>query len=152
VHARTVEQKYIGPSRWEFLGELVENRPDHLIFGSGDIWCAADIFRMMKQTGVSGVSVARGCIGNPWIFMQARALLEGEEPTPPSIPQQRTALLDHIDLCTRLHGEKKASRLMRKFGIQFSKHHPQSDEVKKEFIQSESMQNWIAVIDKYYSQ
>lgn len=152
VHARTVDQKYVGPSRWEFLNELVKSRPERLIFGSGDIWCAADIFRMMQQTGVKGVSVARGCIGNPWIFTQARSLMNGEEPKQPTIAQQRVALLDHIELCTRLHGEKKASRLMRKFGIQFSKHHPQSEKVKSEFIQSDSMKKWISVIDAFYSE
>ena len=152
VHARTVDQKYIGPSRWEFLTELVNSRPDCLVFGSGDIWCAADIFRMMEQTGVHAVSVARGCIGNPWIFTQARALMAGEVPKPPTLSQQRDALLKHIELCTRLHGEKKASRLMRKFGIQFSKHHPHSERVKKEFIQSESMKDWVQVIEKHYSE
>jgi len=150
VHARTVEQRYKGPSDWSFLKELTTRRPDALVFGSGDIWCAADIFRMMQQTGVHGVSVARGCIGNPWIFTQARALMAGNQPFPPTIEEQRTALLDHLMLCTQLHGEKKASRLMRKFGIQFSKYHPKTDEVKKHFIQAECKADWIGVIEKFY--
>jgi len=150
VHARTVEQRYKGPSRWKFLEELVSSRSDRLIFGSGDIWCAADIFRMMQQTGVSGVSIARGCIGNPWIFTQARALMAGKEPMPPTMEEQRSALLEHIELCIRLHGEKPASRMMRKFGIRFSVHHPSPEEVKKKFIQVESMEGWQAVVDEYY--
>jgi len=150
VHSRTVEQRYKGPSDWSFLKELTSRRPDALIFGSGDIWCAADIFRMMQQTGVQGVSVARGCIGNPWIFAQARRLMEGQNPLPPSIDQQRNALLEHLMLCTQLHGEKKASRLMRKFGIQFSKYHPAPDEVKRHFIQAESLEDWKSVIEKFY--
>ena len=150
VHPRTVEQRYQGPSDWKFLLELTTNRPDALVFGSGDIWCAADIFRMMLQTGVQGVSVARGCIGNPWIFTQARQLMAGEIPQPPTIEQQRAALLDHLLLCTQLHGEKKASRLMRKFGIHFSTYHPETDEVKKHFIQAESTNEWKTVIKKFY--
>jgi tRNA-dihydrouridine synthase B len=151
VHARTVEQRYIGPSNWPFLKELTTRRPDALIFGSGDIWCAADIFRMMQQTGVHAVSVARGCIGNPWIFNQARALMAGKNPLPPSVTQQRIALEDHIALCMQLHGEKKASRLMRKFGIQFSKYHPQAEDVRKRFIKSQSLQEWKTVIEAFYS-
>ncbi len=150
VHPRTVEQRYQGPSDWTFLSELTSCRPEALIFGSGDIWCASDIFRMMKQTGVHGVSVARGCIGNPWIFIQARQLMNGETPQPPTIAQQRNALQDHLLLCTQLHGEKKASRLMRKFGIQFSKYHPDSNEVKKHFIQAESTSEWANVIKRFY--
>lgn len=150
VHPRTVEQRYVGPSDWSFLKELTTRRPDALVFGSGDIWCAADIFRMMEQTGVHGVSVARGCIGNPWIFTQARALLKGDAPLPPTVEQQRTALLDHIALCTKLHGEKKGSRLMRKFGMQFSKFHPKAEEVRSRFIQSQSLKEWQTVIEEFY--
>ncbi len=151
VHARTVEQKYKGPSKWKFLEDLVRARPNHVIFGSGDVWSAADIFRMMQETGVSGVSIARGCIGNPWIFTQARVLMAGNKPEPPTIEEQRSALLEHIDLCTRLHGDKVASRLMRKFGIRFAIHHPYSEEVKHKFIQVESMQGWKNVVDEFYS-
>ncbi len=150
VHPRTVEQRYRGPSDWLFLSELTTRRPDALVFGSGDIWCAADIFRMMKQTGVHGVSVARGCIGNPWIFTQARKLMAGSYPHHPTIEEQRTVLLEHLFLCNQLHGEKKGSRLMRKFGIQFSKFHPETDEVKQGFIKAESIKEWKNVIEKFY--
>jgi tRNA-dihydrouridine synthase B len=150
VHARSVEQKYLGASRWSFLKDLVIARPDMLIFGSGDIWCAADIFRMMEQTGVHGVSVARGCIGNPWIFQQARALMDGKEPALPTLMQQRSALLEHFSLSTSLHGEKAASRMMRKFGIKFSQHHDNAEEVRMRFIQVKSMAEWTAVLDEYY--
>ena len=150
VHGRSVEQRYNGPSRWEFLTELVKERPEALIFGSGDIMCAEDIFKMMEQTGVHGVSVARGCIGNPWIFAQARAIMEGREPKVPTIQEQRHALLRHFELCTDLHGEQTASRLMRKFGISFSKFHPKSEEVRKEFIGIHSAGEWKRVLDTYY--
>ena len=150
VHARSVEQKYNGPSKWDFLTSLVQKRPDALVFGSGDIWCASDIFSMMKQTGVYGVSIARGCIGNPWIFTQARALMAGKKPQNPTIQEQRSVLLEHFELCMQLHGEKLASRLMRKFGIKFSQHHPQSDEVKNKFIRVQSLGDWQNVISEHF--
>jgi tRNA-dihydrouridine synthase len=150
VHARSVKQKYEGSSRWSFLKELVQSRPEAIIFGSGDIWCAEDIFRMMQQTGVHGVSVARGCIGNPWIFTQARALMKGEEPRDPIISEQRTAMLRHFELCTNLHGEQAASRMMRKFGIRFSQYHPNPKTVRKHFISVRSAKQWRDVLDTYY--
>ena len=150
VHARSVEQKYLGSSRWSFLKDLVVARPDALIFGSGDVWCESDIFRMLKQTGVHGVSVARGCIGNPWIFQSARELMAGNEPALPTIGQQRSALLEHFGLSTSLHGEKAASRMMRKFGIKFSQHHEKAEEVRIRFIQVKSMDDWSAVLEEYY--
>ena len=72
IHARTVRQRYEGPSQWSFLRHVRELFPTKTILGSGDLFTAEDCLRMMAQTGVDGVSVARGAIGNPWIFAQAR--------------------------------------------------------------------------------
>lgn len=155
VHGRTVQQKYLGPSSWPFLTELVRQygREPITLFGSGDIWNAADIFRMMRETGVAGVSVARGCIGNPWIFVQARALMAGDADAagrPPTLVQQRAVLLEHFQLCVEVHGEDRAGMLMRKFGIKFSRHHPQGAEVSGAFIAVRSLAEFLTVLDRYY--
>ena len=150
VHARTVVQKYKGPSSWPALSELVASRPDAIILGSGDIWTAADVFRMLERTGVQGVSIARGCIGNPWIFRQARQLMAGEDPTLPSIAEQRDALLTHFELSAALHGEQGASRMMRKFGIRFAHHHEDGETVRRRFISVSSTADWKAVLEEYY--
>lgn len=151
VHCRTVEQKYNGPGRWQSLVDLVQRYDDRVIFGSGDIWNAADIFAMLDVTGVSAVSVARGCIGNPWIFRQARQLMAGETPTAPTIAEQRDALLQHFELSVALHGEKPASKMMRKFGIRFAQHHPQFEAVKQEFIRCSNAAEWRRVIERWYA-
>ncbi|HWB20993.1 MAG TPA: tRNA-dihydrouridine synthase family protein [Phycisphaerales bacterium] len=150
VHCRTVVQKYLGPGRWEFLTDLVRRHPDKVIFGSGDVWGVDDIFAMLELTGVHAVSVARGCIGNPWIFRQARELMRGESPTLPSIEEQREVLLEHFRLSVALHGEKKASKMMRKFGIKFAIHHPQGADVKLEFIRCSTIDQWKSVVAQWY--
>ena len=152
VHCRTVQQKYKGPGRWPFLKSLVERHPEKLIFGSGDIWKVEDIFLMLAHTGVNAVSVARGCIGNPWIFHQARCLLEGRPPVKPTLQEQRRALLNHFHLSVKLHGEGSASRQMRKFGIKFSAHHPDPEAVRNRFISVRSIEEWHAVLDEYFPQ
>ena len=144
-------QKYNGPGKWPFLVDLVKRYPDRIIFGSGDIWSVEDIFAMLEITGVQAVSVARGCIGNPWIFRQARQLMAGETPSEPTIAEQRDVLLDHFDLSVKLHGEERASRLMRKFGIKFSVHHHEPQTVKNEFVRCKSVTDWRAVLDRHYS-
>lgn len=158
VHGRSVAQKYIGPSRWSFLKELVDqygNTPNFIIGGSGDIWNAHDIFRMINQTGVDIVSVARGCIGNPWIFQQARALMANPEADPtdlmPTIEQQRQVLLEHFQLSRDLHGERMASMMMRKFGIKFSTHHPTPNPVRQAFIKVKSLTDWHEVLNQFYT-
>src|SRR6478735_1010829 len=86
VHGRTVTQRYDGPSRWEFLRELKEIAGDRVILGSGDLFSAQACLDMIRYTGVDGVTVARGAIGNPWIFAQVRALAACLPlPKPPSL-------------------------------------------------------------------
>lgn len=156
VHARTVQQKYVGPSRWDILREIVRRHPDHIIFGSGDVWSAEDVFRMLRYTGVKAVAVARGCIGNPWLFRQARDLLAGRAPSRPTLAEQAAVLRDHYDLLLAVnagarHGEDLSSRQIRKFGIRFAAHHPAADAVRRAMIAVESAADWEAVIGRHYA-
>ncbi|GAB5496535.1 MAG: tRNA-dihydrouridine synthase [Phycisphaerales bacterium] len=158
VHGRTVEQKYVGPSRWDLLKSIRDARPDRVIFGSGDIWEAGDVFRMMAYTGLSGVSIARGCIGNPWIFRQARDLMAGNEPRTPTIAEQRDVLEDHFRLAMGVnstlvrHPEQHTGKTMRKFGIRFAQHHPKGEEVRQRMIAVSSLDDWHAVLDEFYQE
>ena len=79
VHGRTVEQKYLGQADWGFLREVKQRYPDRTILGSGDVFTAEQAVRMKRETGVDVVWIARGAIGNPWIFEHAAVLLRREE-------------------------------------------------------------------------
>ncbi|MCB9846100.1 MAG: tRNA-dihydrouridine synthase family protein [Phycisphaeraceae bacterium] len=156
VHGRTVEQKYVGPSRWDLLREIVARHPGRAIFGSGDVWGVRDIFRMIAYTGVRAVSVARGCIGNPWIFRQARQMMAGRPPQPPTIDEQRAVLLEHFDIALAVNRgtrrpEMHTARAMRKFGIRFSEHHPRGEEVRRAMIGVESLEDWRRVVGEWYA-
>ena len=150
VHARTVEQKYLGPSRWTFLKDLCERHRDKVVFGSGDVWDVHDIFRMMSYAGVTGVSVARGCIGNPWIFRQARQMIAGERPAEPTLAEQRGVLLEHFRLSVALNGEQTGGRMMRKFAIKFARHHPDADGVKAAMCRVSTLEEWTGALERFY--
>lgn len=162
VHGRSVEQKYIGPSRWDLLRDIVQREHpgrhrERVIFTSGDVWSAQDISLMLDYTGADAASVARGCIGNPWIFRQARQLFAGEPPASPSIAQQRLVLEDHFQLALAANqslvrnAEGYTGRTMRKFGIRFAQHHPQAETVRKRFIAVSTTEDWQAVLGDHYS-
>ncbi len=153
IHGRTVDQKYDGPSRWPALKAIVDRYGNEgtLLFGSGDIFSPAAIFDMIRETGVKAVSVARGCIGDPWIFEQAAALMRDEPLREPTLSQQRAVLAEHFELSVRLHGEQQAGRMMRKFGIKFSRHHPVPGAVKEAFIRVKNLDDWRGVLDAYYA-
>jgi nifR3 family TIM-barrel protein len=150
VHGRTVEQKYQGRASWPFLAEVKLRYPDKTILGSGDVFTAQDVVAMKHQTGVDIVWVARGAIGNPWIFTHAAQLLAGQPITPPTIHEQRDALSEHFALAMELHGESLAGRRMRKMGIKYARFHPQAAQAKKAFIEIHSLREWQAVLDRYY--
>jgi tRNA-dihydrouridine synthase B len=152
VHGRTVEQKYLGRAKWDFLADLKRQYPERTILGSGDVFTAEDAVRMLGETGVDIVWIARGAIGNPWIFRQAASLLAGEPIAPPSIGEQRDALAEHFALAMQLHGESLAGRRMRKMGIKYSRFHPESSLVKADFIAVHSLRDWTSVLDRWYGQ
>ena len=133
----------------------MQRHPGRIVFGSGDVWTVADIFRMIAYTGVGAVSVARGCIGNPWIFRQARDLLAGREPGTPTLAEQRQVLERHFALALRCNAgsrrpEALTGRTMRKFGIRFAAHHPEAEAVRLRMIAVESTEDWQAVLDEHY--
>jgi tRNA-dihydrouridine synthase B len=124
---------------------------ERTVLGSGDLFTPHDCLDMISQTGVDGVTAARGAIGNPWIFSQARALAAGLPlPEPPGLFEQREVIREHYRLSEEHYGPELCGRLMRKFGIKYSQLHPQSDEVKAAFIAIHDRNGWHAVLDRYY--
>ena len=153
VHGRTVVQRYNGPSRWAFLREVKQHLGERKLLGSGDLFTAQDCLDMMRQTGVDGVTVARGAIGNPWIFQQARALLAGLPlPEPPSLWEQREVLMEHYALAEQLYGDKRCATLMRKFGIKYSALHPDFVDVRQCFVKAKSREQFEAVLERWYAE
>ena len=136
VHGRTVEQKYAGRSKRPFLAGVKAAFPDWTIWGSGDVFDPWDVADMLRETGVDGVWIARGAIGNPWIFRDAARLIhhggaEARRPEeedllipPPGVVEQRLALEEHFDEAVTIHGEALAGRRMRKIGIKYARFHP----------------------------
>jgi tRNA-dihydrouridine synthase B len=154
VHGRSVEQRYVGPSSWDFLREVkLHAGADRTVLGSGDLFLAEDCLRMIRETGVDGVAIARGAIGNPWIFQQTAALFRGEPiPKPPTVLQQRAVIEEHYRLAEDVYGFERSSQRMRRFGIKYSKLHPRSDEVKRAFIAVRWPEDLDRIFREYYSE
>jgi tRNA-dihydrouridine synthase len=125
---------------------------NRIVIGSGDLFTAHDCLDMFAQTGVDGVAVARGAIGNPWIFPQIRALAEGREIAPPGLHQQRDVIAEHYRLAGEIYGENRCCALMRKFGIKYSRLHPQAEKVREAFIVVKEPADWRAVLEKWYAE
>ena len=152
LHGRTVEQKYIGPSRWSFLKEAKENFPQHTILGSGDLFTAADCVRMLAETHVDGVSIARGAIGNPWIFSCAQALLNGEtHPAPPALLEQGEVIRIHVQLAQETYGDAACVPRLRKHLVKYARLHPNHAEVRNTFAMAGSVSDIELLLMKFYN-
>jgi tRNA-dihydrouridine synthase B len=130
VHARTRQQGYKGEARWEYL-TLLKNTPGlHIpVFGNGDIITPQDAKRMFDETGVDGVMIGRGAIGNPWIFEQTKHFLQTGEMLPePSIADKMEVCAEQLRASVRHHGERYGVVMMKKHygnylkGIRNGKH------------------------------
>ena len=156
LHARTAEEYYSGQADWGAIAKLREALPDTQVLGNGDIWSAMDAVEMMKQTGVDGVVVGRGCLGRPWLFADLESAitryLSGDtssyETASPTLGEVADAFYRHAELLTEFfEDEGRACRDIRKHVAWYFKGYP----VGGEFRASLALANSLAEIAQLLS-
>jgi nifR3 family TIM-barrel protein len=139
IHGRTVAQDYRGKADWDTIKQLKCRFPSTTIIGSGDIFSPEIIFERLKETGIDGITVARGAIGNPWLFSQARAMYEGKlKPAEPTIDEQREIISWHFEEVIKLHGRRKAVGYFRKFSCRYARLHHEKRRVHQDLLAAEN--------------
>ena len=151
VHARSVEQKYTGRADWSFLTALKREFPHRTVLGSGDVMSPADSLRMIAETGVNGVLAARGAIGNPWFFGQARDLAAGLPPRQPGLDEQRDVIYRHFRLACEAYDPRRGLKILRHFSLQYAKMHPRRTDLRNALVTVRTEEKWRAVIDEFYA-
>jgi len=113
VHGRTRGQFYRGRADWNVIAQ-VKAAVDLPVIGSGDVFSARDVVAMLEQTRVDGVMVARGAQGNPWIFREARSLIESGLELPAPTPAERIAMArEHARALVAFGGERAVVRMRK---------------------------------------
>jgi tRNA-dihydrouridine synthase B len=116
LHPRTRTQMYTGSARWEEIAAVVQAL-DIPVLGNGDIHTAHDALRMREQTACAGVMIAHGSFGQPWIFTQARALLEGRPmPDAPPVAERFAIAIEHARMAASYEPDPRGA------AIEFRKH------------------------------
>jgi tRNA-dihydrouridine synthase B len=148
VHGRTRSQGYRGAADWDVIA-AVKAALGVPVIGSGDVFSAADAKAMIERTGVDAVMIARGAQGNPWIFREARALIDrGETVEPPTWEERLAVAREHIAASEAAFGDVAFSR-MRKHVCWYTHGLPESARMRERVNGAGSSRALEALLDEF---
>lgn len=157
LHGRTAVDYYSGKADWDAIAELRAALPDVQVLGNGDIWSAQDAINMMKQTGIDGVVVGRGCLGRPWLFADLEAAFRSylERPNAevdysqvqPNLGEVAAAFKKHAELLVDyFENEQRACRDIRKHVAWYFKGYPVGGEFRARLAQVDSLEQMDEIL------
>ena len=150
LHARTRTQMYSGTARWDEIAAVVDALSIPVI-GNGDVWTGVDARRMHDHTGCAGIMIARGSHGQPWIFRQARAALEGLPiPPDPDVDERFRIIIEHARLAISWEKEEEKAMIeFRKHLGWYTKGLPNGRVLRQELFEVTSLQEAEEKLERY---
>jgi tRNA-dihydrouridine synthase B len=146
VHARTQDTKYKDEPTWDWLNRVKDSVKIPVI-GNGSLFTPQNIKSMMEETNVDGVMIARGALGNPFIFNRYRELIEnGSDPGEPSLEEIEEAAVKHSRLIAREYSERVATIKAKKNIIWYFKHLDGVDKLTTKIMSAKSIDVEIKII------
>lgn len=149
VHGRTREQYYSGKADWSII-TAVKDAVKIPVIGNGDISCGADAKRMLEETRCDAVMIGRAAEGNPFIFREITAFLEGKAFEEPSNEEIKETVLQHADLQLQYKGEFVGVREMRKHLSWYLKGFEGAAALRKQINEMETFAELRAIVEKIY--
>ncbi|MCR4805386.1 MAG: tRNA dihydrouridine synthase DusB [Clostridia bacterium] len=148
VHGRTREQYYSGKADWEQIRRIKEAL-DIPVIGNGDVFSAEDALRMLDETKCDAVMIARGALGNPWIFAEAEAAYSGRPvPKRPETDEIIETVREHFKLLLEDTDEYRAVREMRKHAAWYTKGIRGAAALRRQASEAESFSEMMGIMER----
>ncbi len=149
LHPRTATQKFGSTPDWRHIRRLKRSVPVPVL-GSGNLFTVEDIRRMLSETGCDGAMVARGAMGNPFIFRDARRLLEhGDRACRTSIETRLSTALRQLAKTADNKGEPTACREMRKHFCAYTKGIPGSAALRRDLVRAGTLRDYRTIVEDF---
>ncbi|MDA0207822.1 MAG: tRNA dihydrouridine synthase DusB [bacterium] len=146
VHGRTKEQAYRGLSNRNVVREVKKGVQVPVLY-NGDVFTHEDYFQALEETECDGVLIARGALGNPWIFRDIEARLRGEQPTPVTIRERIDVICQHLDLHLLQYGEQSITTFRKHLSWYF-KGISNMKPYKQELMTTKNRNELIDILEK----
>ncbi len=147
VHARTREQFYSGEADWSVIKD-VKAALKVPVIGNGDLKSAEDVLKMKEETGCDSFMIARAAKGNPWIFREIKAGLEGKTVERPGLEELKAMMHKHIELMIKEKGEYIGVRELRKHVAWYTEGIYNSSKIRRKVCEVETADELGFLVDQ----
>lgn len=148
VHGRTRDAFYAGDVDLEAIKEIKAALKIPVI-GNGNIFTAEDAIHMLEYTGCDSIMIARGALGNPFLFREIKAALNGETSETPGLTERKEVLLRHYEKISTYKPERIAVTEMRKHAAWYLKGLPGSNVFKNKINTANSMKEVLQILEEF---
>lgn len=158
IHGRTLSQMYRGQSNWEAIAQAATRIGNHGIvaLGNGDIKNLSEAHQRIQESGVNGVLIGRGALGNPWVFQEIESMRKALttransnlKTLEPSLDEQFQAMITHAQRFETIHGSERFVRMRKHLGWYCSSF-PHAAAMRAQMVRTNGSQDVKNILQEY---